>query len=198
MICVVSTPPQAANGKAVFAMARNKYVKDYRILESVDRRGRIKAESEYIGEKYYFTSGQETARRQGKRALALCALGWLFFVGAMLPSSGGMRTVYVSLPFVFSALPLGMLTALTAETLPLREPLEHRHADKLENGYPVRALFTAVMPALSLLGEAVKLFVSRENMTPGDGIFALCALALAACGGRLFSKRRFFVARTKK
>jgi hypothetical protein len=121
-------------------------------LESVDRRGRIKAESEYIGEKYYFTSGQETAP-PGETSPGAVRVGLAFLRGGHAPLLRRYAHGVCVAPFVFSALPLGMLTALTAETLPLREPLEHRHAESWRNGYPVRALFTAVMPALSCWGR---------------------------------------------
>ena len=79
-------------------MAQNRYVKDYRLVETVDERGRIRTDYEYIGDAYYYAQGPERAASARKRALLLCGLGWLFCVGGMLPNSRGMHALYVSLP----------------------------------------------------------------------------------------------------
>ena len=171
-------------------MARNRYVRDYRILETVDERGRIKADYEYIGKEYYFLCGGAAAARETRKAFALCAAGWICFLGAMLPVSAAMHTLYVALPFIFTALPLGMLTALVMSALRLSETLEHRFADRLENSYPVRALFTAALPAAALAGEAVRLLTDRSLAVTGDAVFCVFALLLSVCGGALFSRRK--------
>ncbi|MBR1821053.1 MAG: hypothetical protein IJ769_05460, partial [Clostridia bacterium] len=62
-------------------MSRNRYVGDYRLVESIDGRGHIKTDYEYIGAAYYFAGGAVAARRALKRALGCCAAGWLAFVG---------------------------------------------------------------------------------------------------------------------
>lgn len=171
-------------------MARNKYIRDYRLLESIDERGRIRVDYEYAGEYYRFTAGPAAALRQKRRSLLLCAAGWAAFVLSLLPESRGMRTLYVSLPFAFSALPLGMLTALLLSVKPTDEPMEHPQADKLNNAYPPRALAAALLPAAALAGEGIRFALGPGDMLPGDGVLALGALGLTVCGALAFAGRK--------
>ena len=175
-------------------MARNKYIKNYRLLESIDERGRFRVDYEYAGDYYRFAAGADAARRGIGRTLALCLLGWASFLGALLPQSTAMRTIYVSLPFAFSALPLGMLTALTLSARKAAEPLEHPTADQLTNAYPPRALFAALLPAAALLGEGIRFLLGPGDMRPGDALFALGALGLAVCGALAFAGRKALAA----
>ncbi len=169
-------------------MAKGKYIKDYRIVESLDSRGRIRVETEYIGEPYVFVSGLEKARKVRDLALLLCLGAWLSFVGALIPNSAGMRTLYVSLPFAFTALPLGMMSSLLLGSLGVKEPMEHRLADRFENRYPALALGLTALPAFSLIGEGV-LWLGGGQMLPGDAVFAPCAALLFACGLGCFLQR---------
>ena len=52
-------------------MAIDRYSKDYRLVDSVDGRGRIRSETEYIGEYFVFASGLEAAHKAGKRLALL-------------------------------------------------------------------------------------------------------------------------------
>lgn len=175
-------------------MARKKYIRDYRLVETVDERGRIRSDYEYIGEKYYYALGPETARREKGRVLAAVIAGWLAFAGALIPNAAGMRVVYVALPFVFSALPLGILTGTVLTALPAAEPLRHQQADMLENRYPPAALWAAVLPAVSLLGQAARLILGG-GLNGGDLVFVLGAALLTASGAYAFSRRDRFACR---
>ena len=174
-------------------MSRKKYIKDYRLIETVDERGRIRTDTEYIGGSFFYASGRERALRERKRLLAACAAGWLAFVGALIPNAAGLRAVYTVLPFLFSAIPLGILTD-TLLGAPQREPFEHRQADRLENRLPPAALWTAILPAAALLGELVRLVIGAD-MNAGDGIFVLCAAVETACGAIAFVRRGGLAAR---
>ncbi len=176
-------------------MAKGRYIKDYRIVESLNGRGGIRLDTEYIGDPYFFACGAEKAGKSRKLCLLLCLTGWLCFIGALLPNSAGMRTLYVSLPFAFSALPLGLMSSLLLSTLRLKEPMEHRVADRFENRFPAQALGITLLPGVSLAGEGLGLLLGKQ-MLPGDGIFSLCAAGLFACGLALFLQRKTL--RTRK
>lgn len=175
-------------------MARNRYVKDYRLLETVDERGRIKSSYEYIGDAYRFVSRGERLKKAKLLALGLCPLLWLLFIGAMLPRSLAMRTFYVSLPFAFSALPLGITTEILVSTCLAKEPLEHRHADKIGNRLPPAALSAAVLMGVSLIGEIVRLLLGGAAQT-GDAVFSLLAALLLGGCVIAFRLRRALVVR---
>ena len=175
-------------------MARKRYIKDYRLVETMDARGRIQTSYEYIGPAYGYVLGPEAVRREKRRVLRLLVLGWLAFVGALLPDARAMHGAYVALPFVFTALPLGLLTDLAFTAMPKSEPLRHQQADLLANRYPPAALWTAILPGIALAGMLVRLLVTGDAAW-GDGVFAACALALIACGGVLYSRRSRFSCR---
>lgn len=172
-------------------MARNKYIRDYRLVEHVSERGRIRTDYEYIGAYYRFVQTPATVRREKRILLALCAVGWIAFVCALLPNSLAMRTIYVSLPFAFGALPMGILTDIGISAFAAKEPLEHRQADKLSNRYPPAALAVAVLAAAAIAGETINL-LRGQALCVGDICFSLCAGVLLACGIIVFSRRGNF------
>lgn len=177
-------------------MARKKYIRDYRLVETVDERGRIRSDYEYIGADYVYCRGADAVRRDKKAVLCAVIVGWLAFAGALLPPSAGMHAVYVALPFLFSAVPLGVLTDTLLTAARSAEPLRHQQADMLENRYPAAALWTMLLPCAALLGELVCLLLGARPR-PGDAIFSLCAALTAGAGLFAFLRRRRFLCRKK-
>ncbi len=175
-------------------MARKKYIRDYRLVETVDERGRIRSHYEYIGRDYLYITGVEALRREKKRVLTVLVLAWAAFAGALIPDFEGLRAMYVALPFVFAAIPLGLLTGTLFGSAPGKEPLLHWQADRLHNRYPYSAMAAAILPAVSLLGELVRLILGRP-VNGGDLIFCLCAAILCACSLFAFSRRERFLCR---
>ena len=171
-------------------MARNKYAKDYRLVEQFDLSGRVRTGYEYIGKDYRYTTPE--IRRQKTLAAGGLVFGWLCFLGALLPVSAAMHTFYVSFPFIFAAIPLGSLADLAITVFPRPEPLEHRHADKLANRLPPAALAVTVLSGAALLGEGIGILTGAVHPVGGDLIFALCAAGTAAAGIFIFSLRRRF------
>lgn len=170
-------------------MARNRYAKDYRLVETIDERGRIRTDYEYIGAPYRFEGGEAAVARDKKRAVALCPLLWLLFLASMLPNSNAMRSMYVALPFVFAALPLGFLTDIVLSVCLARGSLEHRHADKINNRLPPSALAAAVLSAAAVLAQLVRMLKGGE-INRGDWLFLIGAAALAAACFYAFSFRK--------
>ena len=175
-------------------MAQGKYIKDYRLVETVDERGRIRTDYEYIGADYHYARGLPAVRPIRRRALGAALVGWLAFLGGLLPNSRGMHALYVSLPYIFSALPLATVTAVLLQDAPEKEPLEHRQADRLENRYPPAALAAGILPCAALAGELIRL-LTGQAVNGGDGLACLGAAVTAAAGFFLFSLRRGFQVR---
>ena len=117
-------------------MSRNRYVGDYHLADSLDERGKIRTDVEYVGDRYSFTEGPETVRRAKRKALILCAAGWLLYIGAMILPSAAMRAFWTAVPFAFAGVPLALLTGTAAEIFPRKERFEHRYADRIENRWP--------------------------------------------------------------
>lgn len=162
-------------------MSRNRYIGDYRIVESLDGRGRIRTDVEYIGAAYDYAGSPQDVH-SAKMTLALCCiLGWTAFFIALFPVSTAMHTLYVSLTFGFSALPLALTTGNTLSLFRTKAPFEHRHADRLQNRAPAGTFFLTLFCALSLVGEGVNL-IRGVHLLPGDLLFSLGAGIGFLCG----------------
>lgn len=162
-------------------VSRNRYIGDYHLADSLDERGRIRTEVEYVGDLYSFRQEPEKVSRTKKNILCLCAIGWLAYIAALIPVSTAARTIYSVLPFVFIAVPLGLLSATVLEILPQKERFIHRYADRIENRFPASAVFIAILSCVSLAGEAVNLIRGLELQT-GDLFFSGGAVLLFLAG----------------
>ena len=89
-------------------MSRNRYVGDYRIVESVDGRGRVRSDYEYIGAPYAYAGDAQAVKAARTRVALCCLIGWAAWVAALFPVSAAMRSLYVALPFAFAAIPLAL------------------------------------------------------------------------------------------
>ena len=161
-------------------MSRNRYVGDYRIVESIDGRGRVKSDYEYIGAPWVYAADGQTVKAARMRVAACCAAGWHAWVVALLPVSAAMRALVIALSFAFAALPLALATGIAVSLFREKPPFEHRHADRLENRAPACTFLVALLVGVALIGEAVNALRGAE-LLPGDGVFAACAAVLVAC-----------------
>ena len=172
-------------------MARKKYMGDYRLTERVDTRGRIHKDLEYTGPVYYYALEENALNRQRRAVLMICAVAAAAFIGALIPHSAASGTFYITLPFVFAALPLGILTELILSAPKGGQTLERRQADRFENRYPAASVFITALCAVSLAGEGIYALAGGE-LSGGDAVFSACAALMGACGVLLFNKRRSF------
>lgn len=161
-------------------MSRNRYVGDYRIVESIDGRGRVKSDYEYIGAPWVYAGDAATVKAARSRVALCCAVGWAAWVAALIPVSSAMRSLFVALAFAFAAIPLALATGTALSLFREKPPFEHRHADRLENRAPACTFFTALLAVAALIGEAVNT-LRGAAMLPGDAVFSACAVILAAC-----------------
>jgi len=161
-------------------MSRNRYVGDYRIVESIDARGRVRSDYEYIGAPYRYAFDARAVKAARLRVTLGCLTGWAGWIAALMPVSAAMRALYVALPFAFAAIPLALTAGTAVSLFREREPFEHRHADRLENRAPACTFFMALLGFVALAGEGVNALRGAE-MLPGDGIFAACAALIVAC-----------------
>lgn len=169
-------------------MAGKKHIKDYRLVETVDERGRIHTSHEYIGSYYRFALEADELRREKRLYLALCAVAAAAFLAALVPRSAATRTLYTALPFVFSALPLGIAVEALVTVFRAKPPLESIHVTRLERRVPASLLSAAVLSGVSLPGELVSLFIG-VSMTAGDIVFSLCAAVECAACLWMFTRR---------
>ena len=166
-------------------MAIDRYSKDYRLTDSLDARGRIRTEMEYIGSYYVFRSGCSAARRAGKR-LALCSgISWLAFLAALaLPSRAG-HALYALLPCAFLALPLWQLSTAGITALRVKEPFVRRDAERLTLRLPAAAVFALILSFAAFLGGFACLVFGHQPPLTGDWVFLggnlLCFVCALSC-----------------
>lgn len=172
-------------------MAMNRYVKDYRLVETVDERGRIRTELEYIGDRYEYVSDKHSLKNNRIIVFVTCILAWLGYIVALIPVSVSMHTIYISMPFLFTALPLAIMTEILITAPNGSKVLEHRQADKLSNRYPAAAVFIIILAGFPFAVGLIRSLVSGDNVV-GDILFLVCAALITACGILLFIKRRSF------
>lgn len=170
-------------------MVSRKYIKDYKLSESVTERGGIRTESVYVGGDYRLTASESIVRSLRTR-FTLCAVcAWCAFLVSLLPSSRASHLIYVALPHAFVALPLFLMCQCVWYLRAGRGPYTHERADKVSKELAVRAAFTAGLAGVSLLGLLIALIVSPAQMLVGDIVFALGDAVIAVCGILVFTRR---------
>ena len=170
-------------------MAGKKYTRDYRLIDSVDECGRIRTDTEYIGAYYRFAAGYETALAAQKRMGLFSRLAALCFLLSLLPRSTASFTLYVTLPYLFTALPLALLLTTLYRLRCLGERLDHRAADQSNDHIPGRCFASFLLPALAIVGEAVALLLGGAFLV-GDALFLLGALGCLVCALLCFRERK--------
>lgn len=170
-------------------MSSRKYAKDYRLSDTLDERGRIRTETEYVGAIYCFIEGNETARKALCRMLMFTGLGTLCFMVSLLPLSAASLTLYVMLPYLFSALPLALLLAALFRLRRAGVKLDHRTADQANERVPACCLWLLILPGVSLLGEGIALTIGYGTFLPGDALFLAGALGTMLCAWLCFQRK---------
>ena len=178
-------------------MTVNKYVGDYRLIEEFGEDGHVKTSTEYIGDYYYYLAGPDVRQKATYAVLAAVIAEWVFWIAALVPYSTVMQRMYVSLPFAFAAVPLFMLTGVIWHILRLKEPLEHRHADKIQNRYPATCAIGGLLEAIALIAAIITVLLAGGAQT-GDFIFLGCCLGAVCMSLFIFAQKESFVLQGKK
>ena len=169
-----------------------KYVKDYRLSDSVDANGKLYTEYEYIGGSFYRTADAATAKQKSVLLAVLCGVGWACWLVPLLFNNGAMHLFYVSYPFIFAALTLWLLSMAAFTALTAVEPMKRKQSDRLTNWIPGTSLAAAILSGVALIGVIVTLIFRPEKLNGFDWLFAACAAALCAIGITVFCQRKFF------
>ena len=169
-------------------MFSNKYLKDYRVEEYIDEKGRTRKEAIYIGGDY---SVSPPVSFRGKVLMVcLAALSLFAFLGALVPMINAARRSYIMLPFVVSALPMYFVIASTVSFLFSKEVMIRENAEKITRRLPPCAFFTLVLSGAAFLGTIISAAISWDSFIPGDFIFAALCLAVFAASSVIFIKCR--------
>lgn len=169
-----------------------KYVKDYRPSDTVDARGRLHTEYEYIGGDYYFCEGLQPVRSRARVLCILCAVGWASWLAPLLFNNGAMHLPYISFPYIFAALTLWLLSMAAYTALTVAEPMKRKQSDRLTNWLPGTTLATAILSGIALLGTLATRIFRADALNAYDWLFGICAVLLCAAAVAVFSQRKHF------
>lgn len=157
-----------------------KYARDYRLSDTVDERGRIRTETEYVGGAYGYAD--RDAPKTLKKLTLLSAIAWGLTLLPLFPPSTAGLSIWVMLPWIFLLIPLWRLSSGLWSLRGAGETLQHRHADLANERPEACGAGFAILAGLSLIGEIVALLLPGAKVHPGDLLFLICAGALVACG----------------
>ena len=73
----------------------------------------------------------------------------------------------------------------------IKAPMEHRHADKLNNSFPARTLAISYLSGVAFIAEIVYLVMNGLSIT-GDIVMLVCTAAVVWSGLMLFRMREKF------
>lgn len=178
-------------------MAKQRYSRDYRLSETFDEKGRVHVDYEYIGDDWFFVSDPDVIRREKKLALLFCLVGWAAWISSLIPASAGMHRLYIALPYIFLAVPLAMYVNFTSAFFKMKEPMEHRHADRLNNKYPLIGFLMTVFGMISAILEAI-LLLRGLGSGKADILLEACALIILYLGASIYRRKDKVQAAVKK
>ena len=173
-------------------MARKKYVKDYKLNQTIDERGRISSKAEYAGAYFVFKESKETVKSQAVKSLTACGIAWAAFIASLFLNTGSMRLFHISLPYAFTAIPLWLLTDVCFKARKTEGKLQHRESDEMNQKYPASSMWVAVLTLFALLGMLVAVIFGAGDLVKADVAFALLASVVCACGAYCFSRKSTF------
>lgn len=169
-----------------------KYVKDYRLTDSVNTRGKLHTECEYIGGYFFFSADAEGVRRKARLLGVFCAAGWACWLAPLFCNNGAMHIPFISFPYLFAALSLWLMSTAAYTALTAKEPMKRRQADRLRTWIPGTSLATAILSGIALLGIAISLIFQIGSLNSFDWLFGSCAALLFTISVAVFSIRKAF------
>ena len=169
-------------------MVSKKYLKDYRLEEQIDSSGRIKTKAIYIGEYYDIVPDYSISEK--RMLFCLSMLAGLSFIGALIPVSQATRVIYVSLPFIFSALPLFIMISTLVSFIVIKDPMKREQAERISNRLPAGAFISMILSTAAFAGQIITALVSWDSFPAGDAIFAILSFTVGAISAIIFIKCR--------
>ena len=171
-------------------MISRKYLRDYKLSESVTPGGRIRTDAVYVGDDWFFTAGAEALRREKRLLAGLAGLGWALWLAALLPPVRCARAPWAQLPLAACCLPLLYLSLAAGSFCRAKEPLTRRAAEQIAHRVPVCSLLTLILSGAAAAGLLASLLAGYASPVWGDGLFGVCAGGLCAAAAVVFSRRR--------
>ncbi|MCL2342695.1 MAG: hypothetical protein FWC62_02200 [Firmicutes bacterium] len=167
-----------------------KYVRDFRLEESLDSRGRVKKTATYIGGDYIFADPEAASKKNRLRIAVLTALCWPIFLAPLFPVTRAGKLIYAILPFAGNILVLSVLSMSAYSLLRAGEVMHREQAMKLSGRLPACALFVMILSGIAVLSVAFTALLLWRALPFTDALFLACAALLCALGAVLFKMCR--------
>lgn len=161
-------------------LASKKYVKDYRLEDRVNSKGKVRREAHYCGA--YFTYQNPEAAARLARRLPIPVIGaTACTVGTLLPACGYMRAWYTTIPMVVLLPSLYMLWAglcrMRAAEPPFTRERRDRIADRIAGGGAMLLILSIIA---ALCGGAYLIFGGPQDWDYGCFAMDLFRVLFAA------------------
>ena len=169
-------------------MSFKKYLKDYRVDEYIDEKGRVKSKAVYIAGDYVLSPSISMGDK--RLMLVFSILSWVALIGALIPNTLASRLLYVILPFIFSMFPLFLMTGSAISLISEGETMTRERAERISGRLPLSSLFTTILAGAAFLGLIVTAVPKWGAMLSGDLLFGALSLVIAAAASFVYSKCR--------
>ena len=173
----------------------DKQLQDYKITEERDERGKRRTYLDYIGNYYYFNN-KEAALASKPMIIGCSILGLVLYFALLSIRITVLRTPYVSIPFVFTGIPMITLVQGVWTLWTKKEPYYHKESDNITFKIPVSGGFILALQGVSFIAAIVALIVGRDNAGDpivfdfNNAVFFGGCLIYAMTGYILLSKRK--------
>lgn len=158
-----------------------KYIDDYEVVVQEDSRGREKRVAVYVGDYYEVKIDEISLQKFRRNSLILLALIVIGQIAAGFIANTGMYAFFVSLPYIFTFLPLYFLVDGALRLPKEKRPLRRDEAELIFKRMKTASKFLFPLLGAAILGEAVYLIWFSSGSLGQEFIFlAVEAVALAA------------------
>ena len=176
-------------------MSKNRFRGDYQLIEDADEKGRLRTTYRYKGPVCRFEAPEEKTDLLKKQLPAAAGAAWGFWILGMVWLSNAMHFIPAALSYVVSTLPLAIFTDCCFSFHNMKEPLENRHADRMNNRYPAACFFLILCSVSGILG-GIAAWLRMGIILPGDLLYMAGASEILLTG--IFAFRQSKSVRIRK
>ena len=158
-------------------MISNNSLKYYRIVKTVDDKGRTISTAVYIGGDYRLDP--PVSARTKIMLMCLSVLSCLSYIASLCLVTQTSRIVYIVIPFVFLIVPLFLITTSAISLLLMGNILMRHKAESIAKRLPRYALIAAIFSCVTLLGFIFFSVNSWEYLATGDFVFGVLSFLIS-------------------
>lgn len=162
-------------------MVTRRYLKDYRLEQKLDEKGRLRMEAVYTGGDYRYADGA-LATKRARLGLLLAHLGcWAGMLGALLVPAGIFgKTFWVTVPICVCCIPLYYEATAVYAAMREKEPFRHEKSNILSNRLTMTAIAVSALSSAAFVGTVVRSFLPHEGIEGKDVAFMAFTAVFAA------------------